>query len=112
MHKIQLNLDDNDMKKNLLLILLSTCLVVAFYSCDTPLTFAWRYYHQAKDSMDVGKPYAAMQKLKRCISHIEYVKKAEGPESVPVSLNFKSDSMMRVIEKSIKELESDTIVQP
>ena len=100
------------MKKNLLLILLSTCLVVAFYSCDTPLTFAWSYYGQAKDSMDVEKPYVAMQRLKLSIGEIEYIKRNEKLGSVPVILEFKVDSLMRVIEKSIKELESDTIVQP
>ena len=43
-----------------------TSLTTSLVSCviDTPQTIAWSYYWCAKDTMDAGDPYAALDYLK------------------------------------------------
>ena len=60
-------------------------------SCDTPQTIAWSYYWCAKDTMDAGDPYAALDYLKG--AHL-------GLDSI---LDRKVDSLRLVIEKAIEE---------
>lgn len=60
-------------------------------SCDTPQSIAWSYYHCAKDTLEAGDPYAALDFLKR----LTY-----GRDSV---LDRKADSLRLVIEKAIEE---------
>ena len=60
-------------------------------SCDTPQTVAWSYYYCAKDTLAAGDPYAARHFLKAC------------KKSVNSDLTSKVDSLMEVIERTIKE---------
>ena len=60
-------------------------------SCDTPKTIAWSYYYCAKDTLAAGDPYAAKHFLKAC------------KKSVNSDLTSKADSLMEVIERTIKE---------
>jgi len=60
-------------------------------SCDTPKTIAWSYYYCAKDTLASGDPYAAKHFLKAC------------KKSVNSDLTYKVDSLMEVINRTIKE---------
>ena len=70
-----------------------TSLTTSLVSCviDTPQTIAWSYYWCAKDTMDVGDPYAALDFLEGATS---------GCDSI---LDRKVDSLRLVIEKAIEE---------
>ena len=63
---------------------LSSCVL------DTKESMAWGDYHEAKDSLDAGNPYAAQ----------EILKYGKGGRSV---LDRKVDSLRLVIEKAIEE---------
>lgn len=58
---------------------------------DTPQTIAWSYYWCAKDTMDAGDPYAALDFLEGA---------TPGRDSI---LDRKVDSLRLVIEKAIEE---------
>ena len=64
---------------------LSSCVL------DTKESMAWGDYHEAKDSLDAGNPYAAQEILKYY---------GKGESSV---LGRKVDSLRLVIEKAIEE---------
>ena len=63
-------------------------------SCDNPQTIAWSYYYCAKDTLEAGDPYAALDFLKRV---------SPGRDSI---LDCKADSLKLVIEKAIEEKEN------
>lgn len=62
-------------------------------SCDTPKSIAWSYYYCAKDTLAAGDPYAARHFLKAC------------NKSADKELSQKADSLMEMIERSIRERE-------
>lgn len=64
-------------------------------SCDTPQKIAWSYYYCAKDTLAAGDPYAAKHFLKAC------------KKSVNRDLTYKADSLMEVIERTIKERKNE-----
>ena len=70
-----------------------TSLTASLVSCviDTPQTIAWSYYWCAKDTMDAGDPYAALDFLEGA---------TPGRDSI---LDRKVDSLRLVIEKAIEE---------
>ena len=68
-----------------------TSLTTSLCSCDNPQTIAWSYYWCAKDTMDAGDPYAALDYLEG--AHL-------GLDSI---LDRKVDSLRLVIEKAIEE---------
>ena len=70
-----------------------TSLTTSLVSCviDTPQTIAWSYYWCAKDTMDAGDPYAALNFLEGA---------TPGRDSI---LDRKVDSLRLVIEKAIEE---------
>ena len=68
-----------------------TATTAFFSSCDNPRTMAWTSYWRAKDTMDAGDPYAALDYLER--AHL-------GLDSI---LDRKVDSLRLVIEKAIEE---------
>ena len=70
-----------------------TSLTTLLVSCviDTPQSIAWSYYYCAKDTLDAGNPYAALDFLKGA---------SPGRDSV---LDRKVDSLKLVIEKAIEE---------
>ena len=70
-----------------------TSLTTSLVSCviDTPQTIAWSYYWCAKDTMDAGDPYAALDFLEGA---------TPGRDSI---LDRKVDSLRLVIEKAIEE---------
>jgi hypothetical protein len=70
-----------------------TSLTTSLVSCviDTPQTIAWTYYYCAKDTLDAGDPYAALDFLKGA---------TPGRDSI---LDRKVDSLRLVIEKAIEE---------
>ena len=70
-----------------------TSLTTSFVSCviDTPQSIAWTYYYCAKDTLEAGDPYAALDFLKGA---------TPGRDSI---LDRKVDSMRLVIEKAIEE---------
>ena len=70
--------------------LLSSCVL------DTKESMAWGDYHEAKDSLDAGNPYAAQEILKYY---------GKGGRSV---LGRKVDSLRLVIEKAIEEDKNKT----
>jgi len=74
-----------------------TSLTTSLVSCviDTPQTIAWSYYWCAKDTMDAGDPYAALDFLEGA---------TPGRDSI---LDRKVDSLRLVIEKAIEEKESN-----
>ncbi len=65
-----------------------TSLTTSLVSCDNPQTIAWSYYWCAKDTMDAGDPYAALDFLEG--AHL-------GLDSI---LDRKVDSLRLVIEKA------------
>ena len=73
-----------------------TSLTTSLVSCviDTPQTIAWSYYWCAKDTMDAGDPYAALNFLEGA---------TPGRDSI---LDRKVDSLRLVIEKAIEEKEN------
>ena len=70
-----------------------TSLTTSLVSCviDTPQTIAWTYYYCAKDTLDAGDPYAALDFLNGA---------TPGCDSI---LDRKVDSLRLVIEKAIEE---------
>lgn len=70
-----------------------TSLTTSLVSCviDTPQSIAWTYYYCAKDTLEAGDPYAALDFLKGA---------TPGRDSI---LDRKVDSMRLVIEKAIEE---------
>jgi hypothetical protein len=70
-----------------------TSLTTSLVSCviDTPQTIAWTYYYCAKDTLEAGDPYAALDYLKGA---------SPGRDSI---LDRKVDSLRLVIEKAIEE---------
>ena len=75
--------------------LLIMSVLASTISCDTPQTIAWSYYYCAKDTLAAGDPYAARHFLKVC------------KKSVNSNLTYKVDSLMEVIERTIKERENE-----
>ena len=71
--------------------MLAICSITLLYSCDTPQTIAWSYYHCAKDKLNSGDPYAAKDFLGKCDANRDKV------------LALEADSLMRVIEKVIEK---------
>ena len=73
-----------------------TSLTTSLVSCviDTSQTIAWSYYWCAKDTMDAGDPYAALDFLEGA---------TPGRDSI---LDRKVDSLRLVIEKAIEEKEN------
>ena len=70
-----------------------TSLTTSLVSCviDTPQTIAWTYYYCAKDTLDAGDPYQALDYLEGA---------TPGRDSI---LDRKVDSLRLVIEKAIEE---------
>ena len=70
-----------------------TSLTTSLVSCviDTPQTIAWSYYWCAKDTLEAGDPYAALDYLEGA---------TPGCDSI---LDRKVDSLRLVIEKAIEE---------
>ena len=70
-----------------------TSLTTSLVSCviDTPQTIAWTYYYCAKDTLEAGDPYAALDYLEGA---------TPGCDSI---LDRKVDSLRLVIEKAIEE---------
>ncbi len=68
-----------------------TSLTTSLVSCDNPQTMAWLHYHMAKDTLDAGDPYAALNFLEGA---------TPGRDSI---LDRKVDSLRLVIEKAIEE---------
>ena len=70
-----------------------TSLTTSLVSCviDTPQTIAWTYYYCAKDTLEAGDPYAALDCMKG-------VKKGVDSE-----LDRMADSLSVVIERAIEE---------
>ena len=70
-----------------------TSLTTSLVSCviDTPQTMAWSSYWCAKDTLEAGDPYAALDYLKGA---------TPGRDSI---LDRKVDSLRLVIEKTIEE---------
>ena len=70
-----------------------TLLTASLCSCDNPQTIAWSYYYCAKDTLEAGDPYAALDYLEGA---------TPGCDSI---LDRKADSLRLVIEKAIEEKE-------
>lgn len=68
-----------------------TILTALLSSCDNPQTIAWSYYYCAKDTLEAGDPYAALDCMKG-------VKKGVDSE-----LDRMADSLSVVIERAIEE---------
>lgn len=69
-----------------------TSLAASLGSCmDTPQSIAWSYYYCAKDTLEAGDPYAALDFLEGA---------TPGRDSI---LDRKADSLRLVIEKTIEE---------
>ena len=68
-----------------------TSLTTSLVSCDTPQSIAWTSYYCAKDTLEAGDPYTALDFLKGA---------TPGRDSV---LDRKVDSLRLVIEKAIEE---------
>ena len=68
-----------------------TSLTTSLVSCDNPQTMAWLHYHMAKDTLEAGDPYAALDFLEGA---------TPGCDSI---LDRKVDSLRLVIEKAIEE---------
>lgn len=70
-----------------------TSLTTSLVSCviDTPQSIAWTYYYCAKDTLEAGDPYAALDFLKGA---------TPGRDSV---LDRKTDSLRLVIEIALEE---------
>jgi len=70
-----------------------TSLTASLVSCviDTPQSIAWSYYYCAKDTLEAGDPYAALDFLEGA---------TPGRDSI---LDHKVDSLRLVIEKAIEE---------
>lgn len=70
-----------------------TSLTTSLVSCviDTPQSIAWTYYYCAKDTLEAGDPYTALDYLKGA---------TPGRDSV---LDRKVDSLRLVIEKAIEK---------
>ena len=78
-----------------------TSLTTSLVSCDNPQTIAWSYYWCAKDTMDAGDPYAALDFLEGATHGLDSIldRKVDS-DSI---LDRKVDSLRLVIEKAIEE---------
>lgn len=81
--------------QKLLTVVLIMSTLASMNSCDTPKSIAWSYYYCAADTLAAGDPYAARHFLKAC-------KKSVNPD-----LTHKADSLMEVIEQTIKERKNE-----
>ena len=75
-----------------------TSLTTSLVSCviNTPQSIAWTSYYCAKDTLEAGDPYAALEFLKGA---------SPGRDSI---LDHKVDSLRLVIEKAIEEDKNKT----
>lgn len=74
-----------------------TSLTVSLGSCmDTPQSMAWLHYHMAKDTLEAGDPYAALDFLEGAHPGLDSI------------LDRKADSLRLVIEKAIEEDKNKT----
>lgn len=71
-----------------------TILTALLSSCDNPLTIAWSCYYCAKDTLEAGDPYAALDYM----NYMKGVKKGVDSE-----LDRMADSLSVVIERAIEE---------
>ena len=68
-----------------------TSLTASLVSCDTPQSIAWSAYYCAKDTLEAGDPYAALDFLEGATPGLDSI------------LDRKADSLRHVIEKAIEE---------
>jgi len=73
-----------------------TSLTASICSCDNPQTIAWSCYYCAKDTMEAGDPYAALDFLEGAHPGLDSI------------LDRKADSLRLVIEKAIEEDKNKT----
>ena len=73
-----------------------TSLTASLCSCDNPQTIAWSCYYCAKDTMEAGDPYAALDFLEGAHPGLDSI------------LDRKADSLRLVIEKAIEEDKNKT----
>lgn len=85
----------------IVVVAILTMLMASLCSCDSPQTIAWSYYHCAKDTLEAGDPYAALDFLKGVTKGVDEV------------LDRKADSLRIIIENTIEEdktkIEKDSI---
>ena len=80
----------------IIVVAVLTMLMASLCSCDSPQTIAWSYYHCAKDTLEAGNPYAALDFLEGV---------TKGTDEV---LDYKADSLRIIIEKAIEEDKTKT----
>ena len=73
-----------------------TSLAASFASCDNPRSMSWLHYYMAKDTLEAGDPYAALDFLEGATYRGDSI------------LVRKVDSLRLVIEKSIEEDKNKT----